>query len=48
MPANRNTGATASWMICATVVTEVGEVGNIAVPIARNWPIGKLYRPEKA
>ena len=30
MPANRKTGATASWMICATVVTEVGAVESIA------------------
>ena len=30
MPASRKTGATASWMICATVVTDVGE-GNMAL-----------------
>ena len=33
--ASRKTGATASWMICATVVTEVGEVGEHAPPNAR-------------
>ena len=36
IPASRKTGATASWMICATVVTDVGEVGNMRL-LMRGW-----------
>ena len=43
IPANRKTGATASWMICATVVTEVGRGGQHGFPIARKTACAKAW-----